>query len=165
MKLLVHSWHPTARLARFCVYLVLFFFCIVFSSAASPLRRRLSPCCCITASAYLKSLSLAHLLTSLTVYLSQALRDGCDNFSPRARLALLLYICLSSCFFSVGGKLPLEAIFVSCSCKGSSRSPTVVVLHGGPHSVSVSSYSKSSAFLASLGFNLLVVNYRYSSSL
>ncbi|XP_008643617.1 acylamino-acid-releasing enzyme 2-like isoform X6 [Zea mays] len=61
---------------------------------------------------------------------------------------------------SDGGKLPLEAIFVSCSCKGSSRSPTVVVLHGGPHSVSVSSYSKSSAFLASLGFNLLVVNYR-----
>ena len=47
------------------------------------------------------------------------------------------------------------------SCKDSSHSPTVVVLHGGPHSVSVSSYVKSSAFLASLGFNLLIVNYRY----
>ncbi|KAF8722822.1 hypothetical protein HU200_021950 [Digitaria exilis] len=59
---------------------------------------------------------------------------------------------------SDGGKLPFEAIFVSC--KDSSRSPTVVILHGGPHSVSVSSYVKSSAFLASLGFNLLIVNYR-----
>lgn len=65
---------------------------------------------------------------------------------------------LFSC--SVGGKLPFEAIFVSC--KDSSHSPTVVILHGGPHSVSVSSYSKSSAFLASLGFNLLIINYRYS---
>lgn len=59
---------------------------------------------------------------------------------------------------SDGGKLPFEAIFVSC--KDSSHSPTVVILHGGPHSVSVSSYVKSSAFLASLGFNLLIVNYR-----
>jgi hypothetical protein len=47
------------------------------------------------------------------------------------------------------------------SYKDSSHSPTVVILHGGPHSVSVSSYVKSSAFLASLGFNLLIVNYRY----
>ncbi|XP_015697373.1 acylamino-acid-releasing enzyme 2 [Oryza brachyantha] len=59
---------------------------------------------------------------------------------------------------SDGGKLPFEAIFVSC--KDSSHKPTVLVLHGGPHSLSVSSYSKTSAFLASLGFNLLIVNYR-----
>lgn len=59
---------------------------------------------------------------------------------------------------SDGGKLPFEAIFVSC--KDSSQKPTVVILHGGPHSASVSSYSRSSAFLASLGFNLLIVNYR-----
>jgi len=59
---------------------------------------------------------------------------------------------------SSGGQLPFEAIFVSC--EDSSRKPTVLVLHGGPHSTSVSSYSKSSAFLASLGFNLLIVNYR-----
>jgi len=72
---------------------------------------------------------------------------GCDIF---------IQVALSC---SVGGKLPFEAIFVSC--KDSSHSPTVVVLHGGPHSVSVSSYVKSSAFLASLGFNLLIVNYRY----
>uniref|UniRef100_A0A0A9DNG0 Peptidase S9 prolyl oligopeptidase catalytic domain-containing protein n=1 Tax=Arundo donax TaxID=35708 RepID=A0A0A9DNG0_ARUDO len=63
-----------------------------------------------------------------------------------------------SAVISDGGKLPFEAIFVSS--KDSSCSPTVVILHGGPHSVSVSSYSKSSAFLASLGFNLLIVNYR-----
>ena len=72
---------------------------------------------------------------------------GCDIF---------IQVALSC---SVGGKLPFEAIFVSC--KDSSHSPTVVILHGGPHSVSVSSYVKSSAFLASLGFNLLIVNYRY----
>uniref|UniRef100_A0A0E0BAI8 acylaminoacyl-peptidase n=1 Tax=Oryza glumipatula TaxID=40148 RepID=A0A0E0BAI8_9ORYZ len=59
---------------------------------------------------------------------------------------------------SDGGKLPFEAIFVSC--KDSSHKPTILVLHGGPHSVSVSNYSKTSAFLASLGFNLLIVNYR-----
>ncbi|CAN6293577.1 unnamed protein product [Urochloa humidicola] len=59
---------------------------------------------------------------------------------------------------SDGGRLPFEAVFVSS--KESSHSPTVVILHGGPHSVSVSSYVKSSAFLASLGFNLLIVNYR-----
>ncbi|KAM3317305.1 hypothetical protein ACQJBY_035126 [Aegilops geniculata] len=59
---------------------------------------------------------------------------------------------------SDGGRLPFEAIFVSC--EDSSQKPTVLILHGGPHSASVSSYSKSSAFLASLGFNLLIVNYR-----
>ncbi|KAK3157570.1 hypothetical protein QOZ80_2AG0124530 [Eleusine coracana subsp. coracana] len=57
-----------------------------------------------------------------------------------------------------GGKLPFQAIFVPY--KDSSHSATVVILHGGPHSISVSSYSRSSAFLASLGFNLLIVNYR-----
>jgi acylaminoacyl-peptidase len=61
-------------------------------------------------------------------------------------------------FLSSGGQLPFEAIFVSC--EDSLQKPTVLILHGGPHSTSVSSYSKSSAFLASLGFNLLVVNYR-----
>lgn len=72
---------------------------------------------------------------------------GCDTF---------IHVALSC---NVGGKLPFEAIFVSYD--DSSHSPTVVILHGGPHSVSVSSYVKSSGFLASLGFNLLIVNYRY----
>jgi hypothetical protein len=55
-------------------------------------------------------------------------------------------------------KLPFEAMLVSQ--KNSSSSPTIVVLHGGPHSVYPSSYSKSLAFLFSQGYNLLVVNYR-----
>ncbi|CAN4116541.1 unnamed protein product [Withania somnifera] len=40
--------------------------------------------------------------------------------------------------------------------------PLIVVLHGGPHSVSLSSFSKSLAFLSSLGYSLLIVNYRGS---
>ncbi|KAL6883634.1 hypothetical protein ACP4OV_011048 [Aristida adscensionis] len=59
-----------------------------------------------------------------------------------------------------GAKLPFEAIFVSH--KDSASKPTIVVLHGGPHSVYPSSYSKSLAFLFSQGYNLLVVNYRGS---
>ncbi|XP_051227273.1 acylamino-acid-releasing enzyme 1 isoform X1 [Lolium perenne] len=59
-----------------------------------------------------------------------------------------------------GAKLPFEAMFVSC--KDSASSPTIVVLHGGPHSVYPSSYSKSLAFLHAQGYNLLVVNYRGS---
>ncbi|XP_039784324.1 acylamino-acid-releasing enzyme 1-like isoform X4 [Panicum virgatum] len=59
-----------------------------------------------------------------------------------------------------GAKLPFEAIFVSH--KDSASNPTIVVLHGGPHSVYPSSYSKSLAFLFSQGYNLLVVNYRGS---
>jgi len=48
------------------------------------------------------------------------------------------------------------------SHKDSASNPTIVVLHGGPHSVYPSSYSKSLAFLFSQGYNLLVVNYRGS---
>ncbi|CAA6653678.1 unnamed protein product [Spirodela intermedia] len=72
-----------------------------------------------------------------------------------------------------GAQLPMEAIFVSSSNsqskepfqvnqKSGSLNPLIVVIHGGPHSVSLTSYSKSLAFLASLGFNLLIVNYRGS---
>jgi len=53
----------------------------------------------------------------------------------------------SSIFFCTypGAKLPFEDIFVSH--KDSASNPTIVVLHGGPHSVYPSSYSKSLAFL------------------
>eukprot|EP00262_Sarcandra_glabra_P004005 TRINITY_DN1494_c0_g1_i2.p1 TRINITY_DN1494_c0_g1~~TRINITY_DN1494_c0_g1_i2.p1 ORF type:complete len:835 (+),score=147.70 TRINITY_DN1494_c0_g1_i2:156-2507(+) len=72
-----------------------------------------------------------------------------------------------------GAKKPFEAIFISnsnCqteeSCKEHRKeggcNPLIVILHGGPHSVSISSYSKSLAFLSSLGYNLLLVNYRGS---
>ncbi|KAJ8627118.1 hypothetical protein MRB53_020425 [Persea americana] len=74
---------------------------------------------------------------------------------------------------SKGARKPFEAIFVSHSnsqtdesCEDSQRNgpcnPLILILHGGPHSVSVSSYSKSLAFLSALGFNLLLVNYRGS---
>lgn len=62
-----------------------------------------------------------------------------------------------------GAKKPIEAIFVSCNLKNHDVcDPLIVILHGGPHSVSLSSFSKSLAFLASTGFSLLIVNYRGS---
>ncbi|CAN6441139.1 unnamed protein product [Victoria cruziana] len=71
---------------------------------------------------------------------------------------------------SRGAKQPFEAIFIHSKSQASSNkgekesglSPLIVLIHGGPHSVSLASYSKSIAFLASLGFNLLSVNYRGS---
>ncbi|KAJ3673879.1 hypothetical protein LUZ60_005871 [Juncus effusus] len=61
---------------------------------------------------------------------------------------------------SNGGKDPYEAILISC--KDSKNHATILVLHGGPHSAFSSSYYKSYAFLSSLGFNILMVNYRGS---
>ncbi|KAI4317929.1 hypothetical protein L6164_025755 [Bauhinia variegata] len=62
-----------------------------------------------------------------------------------------------------GASKPYEAIFVSSKTKKNDAcDPLIVVLHGGPHSVSLSSYSKSLAFLSSLGYSLLIVNYRGS---
>jgi acylaminoacyl-peptidase len=65
-------------------------------------------------------------------------------------------------FMSISGSSkPYEAIFVSSKTKKSDTcDPLIVVLHGGPHSVSLSSFSKSHAFLSSLGYSLLIVNYR-----
>ncbi|CAA0840700.1 acylaminoacyl-peptidase-related [Striga hermonthica] len=61
-----------------------------------------------------------------------------------------------------GASKPFEAIYVSSKSKSekSKLDPLIVILHGGPHSVSLSSFTKPSAFLASLGYNLLIVNYR-----
>ncbi|KAL2463739.1 acylaminoacyl-peptidase-related [Forsythia ovata] len=62
-----------------------------------------------------------------------------------------------------GACKPFEAIYVSSkSKKHDALDPLIVILHGGPHSVSVSSFSKSLAFLCSLGYSLLIVNYRGS---
>ncbi|XP_024197810.1 acylamino-acid-releasing enzyme isoform X2 [Rosa chinensis] len=62
-----------------------------------------------------------------------------------------------------GAGKPFEAIFVSSKTKRSdSFDPLIVFLHGGPHTVSLSSFSKSLAFLSTIGFNLLLVNYRGS---
>ncbi|XP_030541210.2 acylamino-acid-releasing enzyme isoform X2 [Rhodamnia argentea] len=61
-----------------------------------------------------------------------------------------------------GSSKNFEAIFVSTKPKNDMPDPLIVVLHGGPHAVSISSFSKSCAFLSSLGFSLLIVNYRGS---
>ncbi|XP_073144166.1 acylamino-acid-releasing enzyme 1 isoform X4 [Henckelia pumila] len=62
-----------------------------------------------------------------------------------------------------GASKPFEAIFVSSKSKmPNGQEPMIVILHGGPHSVSLSSFSKSLAFLSSLGYSLLIVNYRGS---
>ncbi|KAI0516333.1 hypothetical protein KFK09_009005 [Dendrobium nobile] len=74
---------------------------------------------------------------------------------------------------SEGAKRPFEVIFISHSsseseetCKGNKKDavcgPVIVIIHGGPHSVSSTTYAKSLAFLSSLGYNLLIVNYRGS---
>lgn len=61
-----------------------------------------------------------------------------------------------------GATNDFEAIFVSSKLKNDVPDPLIVILHGGPHSVSTSTFSKSEAFLSSLGFSLLIVNYRGS---
>ncbi|GLT99491.1 hypothetical protein SLE2022_169280 [Rubroshorea leprosula] len=62
-----------------------------------------------------------------------------------------------------GAAKPFEAIFVSSSSmKNDAPDPLIVILHGGPHAVSLSSFSKTSAFLSSIGYSLLIVNYRGS---
>ncbi|PHU21763.1 hypothetical protein BC332_06870 [Capsicum chinense] len=62
-----------------------------------------------------------------------------------------------------GAKKPYEAIFASSkSKKHDACDPLIVVLHRGPHCVSLSSFSKSLSFLCSLGFSLLIVSYRGS---
>ncbi|KDP40266.1 hypothetical protein JCGZ_02264 [Jatropha curcas] len=69
---------------------------------------------------------------------------------------------VSSCL-AKGATKPFEVIFVSSNSeKNGASDPLIVMLHGGPHSVSVSSFSKSLAFLSSIGFSLLIVNYRGS---
>ncbi|KAM3326657.1 acylamino-acid-releasing enzyme isoform X1 [Capsicum chacoense] len=69
---------------------------------------------------------------------------------------------LQSQFF-LGASKPYEAIFVSSKCKSHDLcDPLIVVLHGGPHFITLSSFSKSLAFLCSIGYSLLIVNYRGS---
>ncbi|KAK8709664.1 hypothetical protein V6N13_060677 [Hibiscus sabdariffa] len=60
-----------------------------------------------------------------------------------------------------GAAKSFEAIFVSSNVNDA-PDPLIVFLHGGPHIVSLSSFSKSLAFLSSIGFSLLIVNYRGS---
>ncbi|OMO95588.1 hypothetical protein COLO4_15764 [Corchorus olitorius] len=98
-----------------------------------------------------------------------------DVASPIFRYSEKVMALLSSRQFSIlqipvkdvsgcltkGAAKPYEAIFVS-SKKSSEPDPLIVILHGGPHSVYSSSFSKSLAFLSSIGYSLLLVNYRGS---
>ncbi|KAG5389212.1 hypothetical protein IGI04_030753 [Brassica rapa subsp. trilocularis] len=63
-----------------------------------------------------------------------------------------------------GAKRPFEAIYVSSSetKENGKCDPLVVVLHGGPHTVAPCSFSKQLAYLSSIGYSLLIVNYRGS---
>ncbi|XP_009600933.1 acylamino-acid-releasing enzyme [Nicotiana tabacum] len=100
-----------------------------------------------------------------------------DISSPIYRCSEKVISLLSSCQFSIikipvrddsgnltkGAGNPYEAIFVSSKSKSHNLcDPLIVVLHGGPHFISLSSFSKSLAFLSSIGYSLLIVNYRGS---
>ncbi|KAK7243157.1 hypothetical protein RIF29_37945 [Crotalaria pallida] len=61
-----------------------------------------------------------------------------------------------------GASKHFEAIFVSSRTKKDVLDPLIVILHGGPQDVSLSYFSKSWAFLSSVGYSLLIVNYRGS---
>ncbi|CAH8385394.1 unnamed protein product [Eruca vesicaria subsp. sativa] len=63
-----------------------------------------------------------------------------------------------------GAKKPIEAIYVSSSKskEDGKCDPLVVVIHGGPHSIASCSFSKTLAYLSSIGYSLLNVNYRGS---
>ncbi|KAH6757060.1 hypothetical protein C2S53_002780 [Perilla frutescens var. hirtella] len=61
----------------------------------------------------------------------------------------------------LGVSKPLKAIYVSPkSRKLDVQDPLIVGIHGDPHSVLPASFSKSLSFLSSLGYSLLIVNYR-----
>ncbi|KAI3469675.1 hypothetical protein Pfo_026338 [Paulownia fortunei] len=100
-----------------------------------------------------------------------------DVLSPTAKCSEKALSLLASLQFNImkipvrgisenitkGARKPFEAIYVSSkSKKPDLHDPLIVILHGGPHDVSLSSFSKSSAFLCSLGYSLLSVNYRGS---
>ncbi|KAJ6430148.1 hypothetical protein OIU84_021540 [Salix udensis] len=104
--------------------------------------------------------------------------DWLDVSSPIFRCSAEVNYLLSSRQFTIlkipvkdvsdcltkGASKPFEAIFVSRQSKKNDVSdPLIVVLHGGPHGVSLSGFAKSYAFLSSLGYSLLIVNYRGST--
>lgn len=67
-------------------------------------------------------------------------------------------------FFMAGAKKPIEVIYVSSSKfkENGKCDPLIAVLHGGPHSVSPCSFSRNMAYLSSIGYSQLIVNYRFT---
>jgi len=63
-----------------------------------------------------------------------------------------------------GAKNPIEAIYVSSSKskENGKCDPLIAVLHGGPHSVSPCSFSRTMAYLSSIGYSQLIINYRFT---
>ncbi|KAI3846962.1 hypothetical protein MKX03_034454, partial [Papaver bracteatum] len=60
-------------------------------------------------------------------------------------------------------RTPYEAICVSSKTRKSGAcDPLIVILHGGPHSILLSNFSKNYPFLSTLSCSLLIVNYRDS---
>ncbi|XP_026423163.1 acylamino-acid-releasing enzyme-like isoform X1 [Papaver somniferum] len=100
-----------------------------------------------------------------------------DISSPVSKCSMKVRSMLSSLQFSImkipvrdasvdltdGAKTPYEAIFVSSKTRKSGAcDPLIVILHGGPHSLLLTNFSKNHAFLSTLGYSLLIVNYRGS---
>lgn len=97
----------------------------------------------------------------------------CLTEGTHFNLAFTNKLFISTCFtfwfdklswHMAGAKRPFEAIYVSSSkTKVNGKcDPLVVVLHGGPHTVAPSSFSKQLAYLSSIGYSLLIVNYRFT---
>ena len=58
--------------------------------------------------------------------------------------------------------VPIEAILISHRDSTSPR-PSILIPHGGPHSCYSASYFSGYNFLLTLGFNLILVNFRGST--
>ncbi|XP_026449241.1 acylamino-acid-releasing enzyme 1-like [Papaver somniferum] len=100
-----------------------------------------------------------------------------DISSPVSKYSTKVKSMLSSLQFSImkipvrdasievtdAARTPYEAIFVSSKTRKSGAcDPLIVILHGGPHFLVSTNYSKNHAFLSALGYSLLIVNYRGS---
>eukprot|EP00898_Chlorokybus_atmophyticus_P007404 jgi/Chlat1/7665/Chrsp64S00560 len=60
------------------------------------------------------------------------------------------------------GSRHIEAIIISKQGNEGTKAPTILSLHGGPHAVFTTGYMMPFAYLASLDYNLILVNYRGS---
>eukprot|EP00899_Mesostigma_viride_P022535 jgi/Mesvir1/3466/Mv11959-RA.1 len=92
-----------------------------------------------------------------------------DAGMPFAKLPDKVDRALSSFDFQVlpvpprDGGHTFEAVVLSPKDAAKSKAPTIVVPHGGPHSSFSTGYVTSHAFLCSLGYNVILVNFRGST--
>jgi hypothetical protein len=83
--------------------------------------------------------------------------DTCNSAAPHVCACVQLTASISS------AAVPFDATFILGRPQG--KAPGILFLHGGPHSAYATSYLHSLAFLASLGYNIVVPNYRYQCSI